>query len=87
MDLRGLTPWVDSMDDGEVNLVYVDGTQDDEAIVEASKLEEPLHFKTTSTGIVVRHDVKDYPDVLADWYIETRMSKPMWRRRIGGTWM
>ena len=46
----------------------MDGTQHDEAIVEASKLEEPLHFKTTSTNIVVGHDVKDYPDVPADWY-------------------
>ena len=45
--LGGLTPWVDSVDDGEVNLVLVDGTQDDEVIVKASKLEEPLHFKTT----------------------------------------
>ena len=33
--LEGLTPWVDSVDDGEINLVYVDGTQDDEAIIEA----------------------------------------------------
>ena len=46
----------------------MDGTQHDEAIMEASKLEEPLHFKTTSTNIVVGHDVKDYPDVPADWY-------------------
>ena len=66
--LGGLTHCVDSVDDCEVNLVPVDETQDDEAIVKASKLEEPLHFKTTSTGIVVGHDLKDYPDVPADWY-------------------
>ena len=39
-----------------------------EATVEVSKLEESLHFKTTSTGIVVGHDVKDYSNVPADWY-------------------
>ena len=66
--LRGLTPWVDSMDVSDVNLVHVDETQDGEAIMEAEKLEEPLHFKTTSTGIVVGQDVKDYPHVPADWY-------------------
>ena len=32
-----------------VSLVHVDGAQDEEAILELSKLEEPLHFKTTST--------------------------------------
>ena len=31
-------------------------------------LEEPLHFKTTLTRIVVGQDVKDYPKVPADWY-------------------
>ena len=66
--LGGLTPWVDGVDEGEINAIHVDGTQDDEAILEASKLEEPLHFKTTSTGIIVGHDIKDYPNVPADWY-------------------
>ena len=66
--LGGLTPWVDSMEESDVSLVHVDGTQDEEAIMEAEKLEEPLHFKTTSTGIVVGQDVKDYPKVPADWY-------------------
>lgn len=66
--LKGLTPWVDSVDGDKVNVIHVDGTQDDEAILEASKLEEPLHFRTTSTGIVVGQDVKDYPNVPADWY-------------------
>ena len=81
--LGGLTSRVDSVDDGEVNLVHVDGTQDDEAIVEPSKLEEPLHFKTTSTGIVVGHDVKDYSDVPADWYRnkdeQTHVAEKDWR--------
>ena len=66
--LRGLTHWVDCEDENKVNLIHVDGMQDEEAIIEASKLEEPLYFKTTSMGIVVGHDVKDYPNVPADWY-------------------
>jgi hypothetical protein len=64
----GLTPWVDSVDKGDVSLVHVDGTQDKEVILEASRLEEPLHFKTTSTGIGANQDVKDYPKVPPDWY-------------------
>ena len=36
--------------------------------MEAEKLEEPLHFKTTYTRIVVGQDVKDYSKVPADWY-------------------
>ena len=31
-------------------------------------MEELLHFKTTLTGIVVGHDVKDYRIVPANWY-------------------
>ena len=30
-----------------MGLVHVDGTQDEEALLDAPKLEEPLHFKTT----------------------------------------
>ena len=41
-----------------MSLVYVDGTQDEEAILELSKLKEPLHFKTTFTSIIVGHDMK-----------------------------
>ena len=37
--LGGLTPWVDSMEKSNVSLVHVDGTQDEEAIVEAARLE------------------------------------------------
>ena len=66
--LGGLTHWVDSVEESDVSLVQVDGTQDEEAIVEAARLEEPLHFKSKSTGIVVGQDVKDYPKVPADWY-------------------
>ena len=44
-------------------MVHVNGIQDEEAIIDAAKLEEPLHFKTTSTNIVVGQDVKDYPKV------------------------
>ena len=56
------------MQESDVNLIHVDKTQDEEAIVEIAKLEEPLHLKTTSTRIVVGQDVKDYPKVLVDWY-------------------
>ena len=31
-----------------------------EVLGDSALLEEPLHFKTTSTGIVVGEDVKDY---------------------------
>ena len=64
--LGGLIPWVDIMEKSNVSLVHVDGTQDEKAIMEAEKLEEPLHFKTTSTGIVVGQDIKDYSKVPAD---------------------
>ena len=37
----------------------------------SDKLEEALHFKTTSTYILVGHDVKDYPKVPPDWYRNT----------------
>ena len=70
-DKGGLTPWVKEVGEMEVGAVYVDGTHDHEAIIEIHKLEEPLHFKTTSTGIIVGHDVKDYPKVLPDWYRNT----------------
>ena len=63
--LGGLIPWVDSVEDSDVSLVHVDGSYDEEAIVKAARLEEPLHFKTTSTGIVIGQDVKDYPKVPA----------------------
>ncbi len=43
----GLTPWVDGIEECSVSLVHVDGTQDEKALLEAAKLEEPLHFKTT----------------------------------------
>ena len=56
------------MKESDVSLVHVDGTQDKEAIMKAEKLEEHVHFKTTSTGIVVGQDVKNYPKVPADWY-------------------
>ena len=66
--LGGLTPWVDSKEKSDVTLVHVDGTHDEEPIVKAARLKEPLHFKTTSTRIVVGQDVKDYPKMPADWY-------------------
>ena len=40
-------------------------------MLELSKLEEPLHFKTTSMDIIVGHDVKDYPNVPSNWYRNT----------------
>jgi hypothetical protein len=30
----GLRPWIDNMDESDMNLVHVDGTQDEEAIIE-----------------------------------------------------
>ena len=67
----GLTPWVNEVSEMEVGVVHVDGTQEEEVIIEVEKLEEPLHFKTTSTGILVGHDVKDYPKDPPDWYRNT----------------
>jgi len=79
----GLTPWVDDVEEGEVSLIHVDGTQEEDVIIESSKLEEPLHFKTTSTGIVVGQDVKDYPNVPSDWYRnkeeQAHVSEADWR--------
>ena len=45
--IEGLPPWVDKIGEIEVGVVHVDGTQEEEAIIEVEKLEEPLHFKTT----------------------------------------
>jgi hypothetical protein len=59
---------VDDVEESEVSLINVDGTQEEEVIIESSKLEDPLHFKTTSTGIVVDQDVKYYPNLPSDWY-------------------
>ena len=44
----GLTPGIDSVEESAMSQVHVDGTQDEEAIVEFARLEEPLHFKTMS---------------------------------------
>ena len=63
-----LTPWKNEVGEVEIGVVHMDGTQEEEAILELEKLEEPLDFKTTSTGILVAHDVKDYPKVPPDWY-------------------
>lgn len=51
--------------------VHVDNTQEVEILPHTSRLENPLHFKTTSTGITVGDDVKDFPHVPADWYRNT----------------
>ena len=51
-----------------MSLVHVDATQDEEAIVKAARLEEPVHFKTTPTGGMVGQDVKDHPKLPPDWY-------------------
>ena len=71
------------MEENDVSLVHVDGTQDEEAILKAVRLEKPLHFKTTSTEIVVGQDVKDYPKVPADWYrnkdVHAHMTKAYWK--------
>ena len=67
----GLTLWVDEIEKKEIGAVHVNDTLKEGAIIEMDKLEEPLHFKTTSTGILVGHDVKDYPKVPPDWYRNT----------------
>ena len=56
------------MEESDVSLVHVDGTQDEKAIMKAEKLEEPLHFKITSTEIVIGQDIKYYPKVPTEWY-------------------
>lgn len=58
-----LTFWVGSEHELEMDEMDVDGTQDDETILEASKLEEPLQFNTISTGVMLGEDVDDYPNV------------------------
>ena len=66
--LRRLTHWVVSLEESDASPVYEEGIHDEEAIVKTAKLEELLHFKTTSTKIVVGQDVKDYPKMPMDWY-------------------
>lgn len=51
--------------------VEVDGTLEIEVLLDKSLLENPLHFKTTSTGMMVDDDVKDYSHVPPDWYRNT----------------
>ena len=79
----GLTPWINDVEVSDVSLVHVDGTQDEEAMLEFSKLETPLHIRTTSTGIIVGHDVKDYPNVPNNWYRnieeQTRVVEECWK--------
>ena len=41
----GLTPWLDDIELSDVSLVHVDETQDEEAMLELSKLEPALHLK------------------------------------------
>jgi hypothetical protein len=76
-------PWVDCVVEGDVSLMHVDRTQDEEAIFKASRLEEPLHFKTMSTRIVAGQNIKDYPKVPPDWYRnkdeQTHVLKADWR--------
>ena len=78
-----MTPWVDVVEECGIGLVYVDGTQYVEVLGDSALLEKPLHFKTTSTGIVVGEDVKDYPKVPPDWYRNTRSSHTC-SKLIGG---
>lgn len=59
---------IDGIEELDVSLVHVDGTQDEEVMLELAKLEKPLYFKITSNGFVVGHDVKDYPKVPPDLY-------------------
>ena len=41
----GLTPWVEVVGEVEVGAVHVDGTQEEEAIIEMDKLEEPYTLR------------------------------------------
>ena len=63
--------------------MHVDGTQYEKVIIVAAKLEEPLHFKTISSGIIVDQHVKDYPKVPPDWYKntteQTHVSEADWK--------
>ena len=68
----GLTLWIGDVELSDVSLVYVDGSQDEKAMLKLSKLETPLHFKTISTGIIAGHDIKDYLNVPNDWYRNTK---------------
>ena len=61
--LGELTPWVDSVEENDVSLEHMDRIQDEGAIIEVARLEEPLDFKITSKAIVVGQDIKDYPNV------------------------
>lgn len=79
----GLTPWVEEIEEGSVNLIHVDETHDDGALLEAARLKIRLHFKTTSTCITVGQDVKDYAKVPLDLYRnteeQTHMSEADWK--------
>lgn len=68
---------VDDIEEYGVGLVHVDGIQNEGILCEAILLENPLHFKTTSTGSVVGKYVKDYPHVPLDWYINTTKQSHM----------
>lgn len=63
--------------------VQVDGIQELEVLPNNAPLENPLHFKTTSRGITVGEDVKDYPHVLIDWYTgpmeHTDVAESIWK--------
>jgi hypothetical protein len=37
------------VEESDVSQMHVDGTHDEEAVLEAARLDESLHFKTTST--------------------------------------
>ena len=67
----GLTPWIDDVREEEALAVNVDGTHDVKILLDGSLLENPLHFKIASMGIMIGKDVKDYPHVPADWYRNT----------------
>lgn len=66
----GPTSWIDDVEEKEVAVVHIDGTHDVKILPDKSILDNPLHFKTTFTDIMVGKDVKDYPHVPADWYIK-----------------
>ena len=55
-----LTFWIGREEEFEFDEMNMDETQDDETMLEASKLEEPLQLNTTCTGVILGEDVDDY---------------------------
>lgn len=62
---------LDSIAQEDVFAVHIDNIQNLEVLLDSTPLENPLHLKTMTIGIIVEEDVKDYPHVLPNWYCDT----------------